>query len=809
MSRDLRKTVVIACVLLFLPGLFMIANTSTALAPPVPFYWTSTGGGAGLNTVGQFAYDPVHDVLYAATWGTGVWRCDGPRTSSPVWTDMGIPPASNVVFQVAYDSTNDILYAGTLNGLWRCSDPSASPSWTHPFGMTHGIQVETMTYDSVHDVLYIGFYDPGSAQYLGAWRCDNPQAATLNWANINAGTAIGGYRIDSLAYDAPRNLLYAGCTYMDPVLMTADGRGVWRCSSPDSAPSWTGTGTGTIDTDIVTDLALDPAGDHIYAAAWQNGVWRCDSSSTTASWSNIGGGFGTTEVDDLAYDPNNNALYVGAWDPSGVRQCLTPDTSPTWDFTGGAIGTFAVNALAIDPYNFVLYADCYNLGTMTKEDVYHTWVDPASHWYFAEGYTGAGFQEYLCLGNPNATAMTARVTYLFPDGSSQSATYPVPATSRNTIDVNAVVGAGREVSMLVTSNDYGLIAERPMYFSYGPGWTGGHDAVGATFTSNAWYFAEGYTGPGFDEWICVLNPGSSPAHLTFRFQTQTAGEIVPAVQTVPPYSRASFMANTLLGGTYETSLLLESDLRVVAERPMYFDYLGDPGAPKHWTGGHCVMGAMGLATDYYFAEGYTGPGFDEYLTIQNVIPAPITVDAEYQLGQGQGGPVNKSYTVPADGRKTVYVNGPDGVGNNVDVSVHLSSANVFLAERPMYFSYGPGWTGGHCVIGARYLNPDWFFAEGYTGPGFDEYLCIQNPNPTAANVTITYYPQGGGAPINRVLPAIAADSRYTVSVNSNAGQNLSLSAKVTADQPVVVERPMYFSYGPGWTGGHDVMGYAP
>ncbi|MEW6554175.1 MAG: hypothetical protein AB1384_07820 [Actinomycetota bacterium] len=812
MRKTLRKTTVMLCVLLFLPGLLMVAGTQAALAPPVPFYWTSTGGGAGFSTVGQFAYDPVHDVLYAATWGTGVWRCEAPRAASPTWVDMGIDASASISFQVAYDSAHDLLYVGTLSGLWRCSNPSsASPSWTQPQGITYGAQVDTMAYDPVHDALYIGFFDSASVTYEGAWRCDNPRAATLAWTDISAASPVGGYRIDSLAYDASTNLLYAGCSLVSIVPPTADGKGVWRCSGPDSAsPAWTDTGTGTIDTYIVTHLALDPLGDHLYASPEFNGVWRCDNASGTPSWSDMGGGFGGSAIEDLAYDPNNNALYVCMFIGNGVTQCLAPDTAPVWQPTGGAIATFAVNALAIDPFNFVLYADCFDIGTYTEQDVYRAWVDPASHWYFAEGYTGADFQEYLCLGNPGTAPITARVTYLFPDGTSQSSYYSVPASSRTTVDVNDEVGPNREVSMFISSSDPGLIAERPMYFSYGPGWTGGHDAVGAEWASSAWYFAEGYTGPGFDEWLCVLNPGGEPAHLRFRFQTQTAGEIIPAFQTVPPYSRASFSANSLLGGvTYETSLLLESDLPVVAERPMYFDYLGgNPAAPKHWTGGHCVMGATGLGTDYYFAEGYTGPGFDEYITIQNPFGAPITVDAEYQLGPGQGGPVNKSYTVPANARRTVYVNGPEGVGNNMNVSVHLTSADVFLAERPMYFNYRSMWTGGHCVIGSRFLRTDWFFAEGYTGSGFDEYLCIQNPNPTAANVTITYYPEGGGTPIIRPHPPIAANSRYTVGVNSDARANLSLSAKVVSDQPVVVERPMYFDFF-GWTGGHDVVGYAP
>ncbi len=798
------------CVLLFLPGLLMIAGMQAALAPPVPFYWVDTGGGSTFYAVNGFAYDAEYDVIYAGTDGAGVWRCDGPRTASPNWVDMGIDAAANVVYSITYDSVHDVLYAGTDDGLRRCSNPhSGSPSWTQPASGLLNQDIHAVIYDNLHDMLYASWFDGGSSRHMGVWRCDNPRAATLNFTDIGAGTAVQGYRVDSFAYDVSRNILYAACTLEDVLIPSQDGKGVWRCTGPDSLPSWLNTGTGTINTYTVSSLALDPGGDHLYGTTWGHGVWRCDTASGTPAWSDMGGTLGGFYLRSVVYDPNNNALYVGGYDGAGVRQCLSPDIAPTWQATQGAIDTFDVNALVLDPFNFVLYADCYDWSTFTKQDVYRAWVAPASHWYFAEGYTGTNFQEYLCLGNPGTTPISARVTYLFPDGTSQSAYYSVPASSRATVDVNAAVGPNREVSMLVTSKDYGLIAERPMYFSYGPGWTGGHDAVGAESTSTAWYFAEGYTGPGFDEWICVMNPGGSPAHLRFRFQTQTAGEIVPALQTVPPYSRASFTANYLLGGaTYETSLLLESDLPVVAERPMYFDYIGDPGAPKHWTGGHCVMGAVGLATDYYFAEGYTGAGFDEYITIQNPFGGEITVNAEYQLGAGQGGPVNKTYTVPGNARKTVYVNGPDGVGNNMNVSVHLSSASVFLAERPMYFNYRSMWTGGHCVIGSRFLRTDWFFAEGYTGAGFDEYLCIQNPNATAANVTITYYPQGGGTPIVRPQPPIAANSRYTVGVNSDAGAGLSLSAKVVSDQPVVAERPMYFDFF-GWTGGHDVVGYAP
>jgi len=432
--------------------------------------------------------------------------------------------------------------------------------------------------------------------------------------------------------------------------------------------------------------------------------------------------------------------------------------------------------------------------------------------YFAEGYTGTNFMEWLCLGNPGDEFVDVDVTYLFKDGTTQEENYGVPARSRVTLSVNSEAGQGREVSIKCTSGAP-FVAERPMYFDYtgaGEHWTGGHDAVGATSPSEVWYFAEGYTGPGFDEYICVLNPGDDPASLTLRFQTQGAGEIVKDGLAVPAHSRETFNANALLGGTYETSLKLESSVPVVAERPMYFDYLG-AGTPKHWTGGHCVMGATSLASEYFFAEGYTGPGFDEYLTIQNPHGTEITVSAFFQLGMGD--PVQASYSVPARGRKTVFINSPEGVGEGKEVSVRLTCPETFLAERPMYFDYsgmgGHAWTGGHCVIGAATSAQTWFFAEGYTGSGFEEWICIQNPGTSDADVTITYYPSGA-APIEKQPFTIAANSRRSIYVNdpANAGPGLAISAVVATDQPVICERPMYFDYN-GWTGGHDVVGYAP
>ena len=109
-------------------------------------------------------------------------------------------------------------------------------------------------------------------------------------------------------------------------------------------------------------------------------------------------------------------------------------------------------------------------------------VAHASSFYFAEGYTGENFAEYLCIGNPNNTAATALVTYIFSDGTTQDASYNVPANSRYTVNVNSEVGSNKEVSIRVLSETANLVAERPMYFNYNGVWTGGSDGRGGYLT---------------------------------------------------------------------------------------------------------------------------------------------------------------------------------------------------------------------------------------------------------------------------------------------------------------------------------------
>jgi subtilisin family serine protease len=82
-----------------------------------------------------------------------------------------------------------------------------------------------------------------------------------------------------------------------------------------------------------------------------------------------------------------------------------------------------------------------------------------------------------------------------------------------------------------------------------------------------WYFPEGSTDWGYEEWICVQNPNDSPAKICLELMTPTSSTF-DEVRTVPANSRTSIRVNDIL--TSDVSVRLLSDSTVYAERSLYW-----------------------------------------------------------------------------------------------------------------------------------------------------------------------------------------------------------------------------------------------
>ncbi|MBI9045471.1 MAG: BspA family leucine-rich repeat surface protein [Anaerolineaceae bacterium] len=194
---------------------------------------------------------------------------------------------------------------------------------------------------------------------------------------------------------------------------------------------------------------------------------------------------------------------------------------------------------------------------------------------------------------------------------------------------------------------------------------------------------------------------------------------------------------------------------------------------------------------WYLAEGYSGGGFETYILIQNPNDSQANVNLTYML-QG-GGMVETTIAIEANARFTVLTNDESQVGADQTFSTRLDSDQDIYVERAMYWPSGDSISGGHVTIALKEAAQSWNLAEGYTGGGFSTFILIQNPNDTQANVYLTYMLQGGGTKTSSVV--VSANSRYTIvaSDEGQAGPDVAFSTTIDSDQPVIVERAMYFA----------------
>jgi hypothetical protein len=111
------------------------------------------------------------------------------------------------------------------------------------------------------------------------------------------------------------------------------------------------------------------------------------------------------------------------------------------------------------------------------------------------------------------------------------------------------------------------------------------------------------------------------------------------------------------------------------------------------------------------------------------------------------------------------------------------------------------------VSGIAAPSSAWFFAEGATGPFFDFFLLLANPNPTDALVSVTYVTSDGGSVTKPYT--VAANSRQTISVQQEDPllDNAAIAATVTSTNnvPILAERAIFWPEFP-WYEGHASAG---
>jgi alpha-tubulin suppressor-like RCC1 family protein len=386
-----------------------------------------------------------------------------------------------------------------------------------------------------------------------------------------------------------------------------------------------------------------------------------------------------------------------------------------------------------------------------------------------------------------------------------------------------VVGLGDVVQL--TARDYHNLALRSDGTVWSWGWNvNGQLGDGTTTTRNVpvqvlfpppvyrRYFAEGAATSFFDTYFALLNVEDSTSHVTMRFLKDDGTNAVYALD-VPAGTRRTVSARDVPGLVPAPgfSTIVESDVPVAADRTLSW------GADGY--GAHAETAIEAPALTWYLAEGSTlrlrKPDgtivpFNLYYLIGNPNDQAVDVQITY-LRPSPLPPLVKTYTVRALSRRTIWVPGEDPGLASTDVSgivSSLSPSRPIIVERALYLdAQGVFFKAGHDAAGVTEPSTDWFLAEGATGPAFDEYVLVANPNATSAELDVTYLLTGGGTLVRHYT--VSATSRRTIWVNGEQGGGISLAigsvstrVHVTNGIPVIVERAMWWPR-PGWEGWYE------
>jgi subtilisin family serine protease len=192
---------------------------------------------------------------------------------------------------------------------------------------------------------------------------------------------------------------------------------------------------------------------------------------------------------------------------------------------------------------------------------------------------------------------------------------------------------------------------------------------------------------------------------------------------------------------------------------------------------------------WYFAEGSTRPPFEVSFALQN--PNAQSTVAHFLFLGTDGKQTPFDMRLDATSRTTLKAN---DVMPNAEFATIVSSDLPVYVERSMYFGHA-----GHSAAGARQTSRTWYLAEGSTVPPFDTWVLMMNPNPVPTLVQMRFMREDGSVIDHaELIPPMGRKSVYVNQLFTTSG----FATQVTSDQPIVVERAMYFDNDQG---GHDTL----
>lgn len=318
-----------------------------------------------------------------------------------------------------------------------------------------------------------------------------------------------------------------------------------------------------------------------------------------------------------------------------------------------------------------------------------------------------------------------------------------------------------------------------------------------------WYFAEGNV-HDYSERLSVLNPGSTPANVTFKLLRQP-GPTVERTATIEPGGRAELLINSVFSDTTDVPAIIEANALIVAERLMDFstDITAGPGIDRP-------------SRVWYFAEGAVDEQNKTFLILFNPQPVEVSATITYlqetiaatrpttqtlqQISQTvRIPPLQRSVVAVADATvlSTYQLNNGQIEQREERFPATRFGARVIatepiIAERTMIFGENSSLNSGGVTTtsGVVSLSRRWYFAEGTTQSPFQMWVLVLNPNNQPTNTAVTFLTPDGTTLTRRY--AIPPNTRLAINVNEVV-PDLGVATTVEADRLIAAERAMYWN----------------
>lgn len=295
--------------------------------------------------------------------------------------------------------------------------------------------------------------------------------------------------------------------------------------------------------------------------------------------------------------------------------------------------------------------------------------EPATDWYFADGFTGADSLNHIVLTNPYSDSTVVDISFVTKESTREPSRlqgFVIPP--RSVIALNmADEGARNEpvVAVEVRATSGKLVVGRSQHY-LGAGRLGYTMALGASGVSSEWWFADGEKFEGNSEQLVILNPSDRDATLSVIFVNGASSDaqIEPASLTAPAGRVTLFDTGSLPSvpdGRYGIIVSSISEPGLEATGVVVEQVINR--RVGNTVGTSVVLGApMGATSTVWTAPSGISSGIDDSIVVLNATPLDGTVTVS-QIGPAGEVAIAglESIALPASGLVSIPV--PAGISN--------------------------------------------------------------------------------------------------------------------------------------------------